>query len=61
MPVRPEMLMCLHHWRLVPGLLKAAVTATYRPGQCDDKNPSAAYLKAARAAINAVRDRVATT
>lgn len=50
----PELLMCPRHWKLVPGLLRAAVHATYRPGQCDDKNPSRAWHKAATMAIDYV-------
>lgn len=53
-PVRPALLMCRRHWFMVPARLRAEVLATYRRGQCDDKNPSLDYLVAARAAINAV-------
>jgi hypothetical protein len=53
-PVPPELLMCLRHWRLVPGPLQKAVWRTYRRGQEVDKNPSTEYLDAARNAINAV-------
>lgn len=52
--VPPKLLMCLKHWRMVPRELQKAVWATYRPGQEVDKRPSEAYLKAARAAIDAV-------
>lgn len=54
MPTRPEMLMCLRHWRMVPKDLQRQVWATYRPGQCDDKQPSEAWHEAADAAIMAV-------
>lgn len=50
----PERLMCLTHWRMVPRALQWAVWATYRPGQCDDKDPSDAWHVAADAAIAAV-------
>jgi hypothetical protein len=53
-PVKPEMLMCNFHWRLVPPLLKHAVWDHYRIGQCDDKRPSKAWLDTADAAIAAV-------
>lgn len=53
-PCKPEMLMCLKHWRMVPLNLQRAVWAHYRPGQCDDKRPSEAWHKAADAAILAV-------
>jgi hypothetical protein len=46
--------MCLPHWRQVPPALKAGVWRHYRRGQERDKNPSAEYLAAARAAIDAV-------
>lgn len=53
-PISLTMLMCPKHWHQVPKPLQQAVWAHYRSGQEEDKNPSADYLKAARAAINAV-------
>lgn len=53
-PCKPEHLMCIRHWKMVPELLKAKVYATYRPGQCDDKKPSEAWRRAAHAAIEFV-------
>jgi hypothetical protein len=50
----PEMLMCRRHWFMVPKPIQLAVWRTYRPGQCDDKQPSAAWHAAADAAIQAV-------
>ena len=52
--VAPELLMCLAHWRKVPRSIQRAVWATYRPGQCDDRSPSAAWHDAADAAIGFV-------
>lgn len=52
---KPEMLMCLKHWRMVPRDIQRRVWATYRPGQCDDKLPTEAWHQAADAAIEAVR------
>lgn len=52
--VRPALLMCGGHWRLVPKPLQDRVWRTYRRGQEVDKQPSADYLAAARAAIEAV-------
>lgn len=52
--VPPAMLMCTRHWRLVPSDLKDAVWAHYVTGQEHRKNPTAAYMAAARAAIDAV-------
>ena len=53
-PCKPEMLMCLRHWRMVPLNLQRAVWKTYRPGQCNDKRPSSEWHAAADAAIAAV-------
>lgn len=55
--VKPELLMCFAHWRLVPSKIQRAVWAAYRPGQCDDKNPSEAWHEAADAAIGWVAMR----
>jgi hypothetical protein len=52
--VKPELLMCWQHWRVVPKKIQMAVYAAYRPGQCDDKNPSEAWHVAADAAIGYV-------
>ena len=46
--------MCRPHWLLVPRPLRDSVLAAYRPGQCDDWNPSRAYCEAAKAAVEAV-------
>lgn len=53
-PVKPEMLMCFAHWRMVPRLIQRAVWMHYREGQCDDKDPSELWHVAADAAIGAV-------
>jgi hypothetical protein len=55
--VPPEMLMCRRHWFMVPKTLRARVWATYREGQCDDWQSSAAYCEAAKAAVTAVAQR----
>lgn len=52
--VKPELLMCLKHWRKVPRKIQRAVWAHYRPGQCDDMSPSKAWHSAADAAIGFV-------
>lgn len=52
--VPPEMLMCRSHWFRVPARIQRAVWATYRRGQCDDKNPSESWHEAADAAIGFV-------
>jgi hypothetical protein len=46
--------MCRRHWFMVPRALQAAVWKHYRPGQCDDKQPSKEWHEAADAAIAAV-------
>lgn len=56
-PVKPELLMCLKHWRMVPKKLQQEVWKHYRPGQCDDKEPSEEWFKAADAAILAVFEK----
>jgi hypothetical protein len=43
---------------MVPKALRRAVWATYVAGQEVTKTPSAEYLKAARAAINAVEEQL---
>lgn len=55
--VPPEMLMCKRHWFMVPAPIRQQVWSTYRPGQCDDMNPSTAWHAAADAAIKAVFDK----
>lgn len=52
--VKPEMLMCVTHWRKVPKDIRDAVWANYRHGQCDDMRPSKAWHSAANAAIGYV-------
>lgn len=52
--VKPELLMCLKHWRMVPRAIQRAVWATYRDGQCDDMSPSKEWHSAASAAIGFV-------
>lgn len=51
---KPEFLMCPRHWRMVPGQFQRLVWAHYRPGQCDDKQPSEKWHAAADIAIAAV-------
>lgn len=53
--VEPKLLMCPAHWRMVPRELQRGVWAHYRPGQERDKAPSLEYVRAARAAVEAVR------
>jgi hypothetical protein len=53
-PCKPELLMCRRHWGRVPRVVQQDVWKHYRPGQCDDKDPSPAWHRAADAAIGAV-------
>lgn len=46
--------MCFRHWKIVPREIQRLVWRHYRPGQCDDKNPSEEWHQAADAAIRAV-------
>lgn len=55
--VKPEMFMCLGHWRRVPKEMQKRIWASYRPGQCDDKHITAAYGRAAKDAIRAVAQK----
>lgn len=55
--IAPRFLMCPKHWRMVPRNLQVKVYATYRSGQEVDKQASSEYLKAAREAVEAVRDK----
>ncbi len=50
----PEKLLCPKHWRMVPAIIQRDVYAHYRPGQCDDKQPSVEWHRAADAAIGHV-------
>lgn len=52
--VKPALLMCRAHWRLVPNNFKTAVLRTYRKGQEIDKKPTERYYRAQLAAINHV-------
>ncbi|APU88983.1 conserved hypothetical protein [Virus Rctr197k] len=49
--VPPRMLMCKRHWAMVPRDTQRRVWATYREGQCDDKQPAASWHEAADLAI----------
>jgi hypothetical protein len=52
--VKPELLMCWRCWRQVPKKIQMAVYAAYRPGQCNDMDPSEEWHIAADAAIGYV-------
>jgi hypothetical protein len=52
--VAPKMLMCAHHWRMVPKTMQWKVWSTYRKGQEVTKDPSVAYAEAAMTAVRHV-------
>lgn len=52
--VPPRLHMCFRHWKMVPKALQSALWASYRRGQERDMQPSAAYLRAAAACVEAV-------
>lgn len=56
-PVPPAKLMCLHHWYMVPVVLRHDVWNAYVPGQEIRKDPTPEYLAAADAAIQAVAEK----
>lgn len=56
-PVKPELLMCFKHWKMVPITLQRDVWKHYRVGQCLDKIVTTDYLRASSAAINAVAEK----
>jgi hypothetical protein len=55
--VPPAMFMCRRHWFSLPATMQSAIWATYRHGQENDKQPSAAYCRAAKAAVEWVAAR----
>jgi hypothetical protein len=55
--VKPELLMCYKHWRMVPKAIQKKVWEHYRPGQCNDKNPSKEWHQAADEAIKYVYEK----
>lgn len=62
--VARKMLCCARHWSLVPMQIRLQVNRTFNPKQCvpgSGVRPTQEWLRAARAAINAVVEREATT
>ena len=45
------MFMCRAHWYSLPSRMRSSIWRSYRPGQCDDMNPSAPYCRAAKDAV----------
>jgi hypothetical protein len=55
--VPPAMFMCRTHWYSLPKRLRDQIWVTYRAGQEDDKEPSAAYCDAAIACVTFIAQR----
>lgn len=49
--VAPKLFMCKSHWLTLPPEHRKEIWRTYRPGQENDKQPSEAYLSAAKRAL----------
>lgn len=58
--VPARMYACRQHWFTLPRPLRAAILATYSPGQEIRKNPTPAYLEAARRARRWAEDQLET-
>ena len=54
--VSPKLFGCKSCWFALPQKMRDAIWATYRPGQEITKTPSPEYIKAARAAIEYLRE-----
>lgn len=52
--IAPRLLMCKRHWCMVPRGMRIAVLTSYLRGQEIDKRPSAAWVHAAKCAIEVV-------
>lgn len=52
--VPPRLLMCAHHWWMVPKEIRKRIWVHYRPGQEIDKKPTKEYLGVMIEAIQAV-------
>lgn len=62
-PVRtkPELFMCLRHWRMLPKLYQRGIWTSYRPGQCDDWAITQVYADRAKACVRLVADKEGKT
>lgn len=57
-PVPPAMWGCRKHWFTLPKALRDAIWRTYSVGQEERGDPSAAYLEAARAVQEWIKDHL---
>lgn len=51
---KPEMFMCLRHWRMLPKHMQRAIWSSYRQGQCDDWQITKLYAERAKACLRFV-------
>lgn len=51
---KPDHLMCLPHWRMVPAVLQRTLWRHYRPGQEKGEQPTKAWCLAAERCVVAV-------
>lgn len=57
--VPPAQWGCRDHWKRLPGRIREAIWAAYRPGQEEDGRPSVAYLNAVQDAQDWIRRQAA--
>lgn len=55
--VPPRLLMCKKHWGMVTSAVRRAICKHYRVGQCEDKKPSAEWVRYAKMAIDEVANK----
>jgi hypothetical protein len=55
--VPPEMFLCRRHWFSLPKPMRDRIWATYRLGQCDDKQISHEYAEAAKEAVTYIANK----
>lgn len=54
---RPESLMCMRHWRMVPPAIQQRLGSEYRAGQWNEGEASRGWVAAAHEAICAVMEK----
>lgn len=57
--VPPAQWGCRPHWFALPRPIRTAIWNSFRPGQEESKTPSRAYVKAAQAAQQWIKDHLA--
>lgn len=56
--VPPAMWGCRRHWFMLPARIRNAIWRAYRPGQEESLDPSPAYIAAAEAAQDWIRENI---